>query len=132
MDEHHETVTVTDYFGDKPRQKEVPVDSSMTLRANVTKMFKQYQKAGRGMGRVERQLKELDVLEEDVRGQSTRLAGIKDWDTWLAVSDKTEKRTPDVISETRLYVRPDGAAGGRYGSTVTKFWSGEAAGKTMS
>ncbi len=109
MDEHHETVTVTDYFGDKPRQREVPVDSSITLRANVSKMFKRYQKAGRGMGRVERQLKELDVLEEDVRGQSTRLAGIKDWDTWLAVSDKTEKRTQD--GKRNEIVRPSGRRG---------------------
>ncbi len=95
MDEHHETVTVTDYYGDEPRTKQVSVDSSITLRANVSKMFKQYQKAGRGMGRVERQLKELDVLEENVRRQSERLAAIRDWDTWLGVSNKTEKQAGD-------------------------------------
>jgi predicted ribosome quality control (RQC) complex YloA/Tae2 family protein len=95
MDEHHDTVTVTDYFGDEPRMRKVPVDSSISLRANVSKMFKRYQKAGRGMGRVERQLKELDVLEESLRGKTSQLAGIRDWDTWLAVSEKTGKRTPD-------------------------------------
>src|SRR5262245_11037815 len=48
MDEHYDSVTVTNYFGDKPEQVQVPLDSTISLRENIDRMFKRHQKAGRG------------------------------------------------------------------------------------
>ena len=46
MEQHYEAVQVTDYFGDKPKASDVPLDTSISLRENIDKMFKRYQKAG--------------------------------------------------------------------------------------
>ena len=48
MDQHYESVTVTDYFREEPAPVDVPLDSTITLRENIDKMFKRYQKAGKG------------------------------------------------------------------------------------
>src|SRR5438477_10352973 len=48
MEQHYDSVKVTDYFGEKPKQVEVPVDSTFSLKENIERMFKRYQKAGRG------------------------------------------------------------------------------------
>src|SRR4030095_5105434 len=59
MEQHYESVKVTDYFGDKPTPLEVQLDSAVSLRENIDRMFKQYQKAGRGKSIVTRQLAEI-------------------------------------------------------------------------
>jgi predicted ribosome quality control (RQC) complex YloA/Tae2 family protein len=88
MDHHYDSVKVTDYFGEQPKPVEVALDSTISLRENIERMFKRYQKAGRGKSIVARQIAELRnrlaVLEE----QTKRLQAIKDWDTWLAISSK--------------------------------------------
>ncbi len=101
MEQHYESVTVTDYFGDKPRRIEVPLDSSISLRGNVDKMFKLQHKAARGRNLVARRLSEIQNKRSAVDEQVRRLAAIKDWDTWLAVAGKLEKvRTGEVAAPT--------------------------------
>lgn len=88
MEQHYSSVKVTDYFGEKPKNVEVPLDSAVSLRENIEKMFKQYQKAGRGKSIVARQLGELRNKRAAVGEQTKRLEAIKDWDTWLAIASK--------------------------------------------
>ena len=91
MEQHYESVKVTDYFGDKPNDVPVPLDSTISLRENIDRMFKRHQKAARGKGIVAQQLAEIrnkrSVLEENTK----RLQAIKDWDTWLAIASKLPK-----------------------------------------
>src|SRR5437762_12793070 len=56
MEQHYDSVKVTDYFGEKPEQVEVPLDSELSLKENIEKMFKRHQKAGRGKTMVAQQL----------------------------------------------------------------------------
>lgn len=88
MDQHYESAKVTDYFGDKPQQIEVPLDSTLSLRENIEQMFKRYQKAGRGKSIVANQLAELRNKRAALEEQTKRLLAIKDWDTWLAIASK--------------------------------------------
>jgi predicted ribosome quality control (RQC) complex YloA/Tae2 family protein len=88
MEQHYDSVKVTDYFGDKPRPTEVPLDSKLRLRENIDKMFKRYQKATRGKSVVAKQLRELQNRRAILEEQTKRLEAIKDWDTWLAISSK--------------------------------------------
>src|SRR5215467_12558874 len=88
MDQHYETVKVTDYFGEKPQTIEVPLDSSISLRENIDKLFKRYQKAGRGKSIVARQITEVRRRRAAIDEQTRRLEVIKDWDTWLAIASK--------------------------------------------
>jgi predicted ribosome quality control (RQC) complex YloA/Tae2 family protein len=92
MEEHYESVKVTDYFGEKPEQVEVALDSTMSLRENIDRMFKRYQKAGRGKGIVARQIAETRNRRGLLEEQTRRLQAIKDWDTWLAISSKLPAR----------------------------------------
>jgi len=85
MEQHYACVKVTDYFGEKPKTVEVPLDSAISLRENIEKMFKQYQKAGRGKSIVAKQLGELRNKRAAVAERTKRLEAIKDWDTWLAI-----------------------------------------------
>src|SRR5262245_175173 len=91
MEQHYESVKVTDYFGDKPKDVQVPLDSTVSLRENIDRMFKRHQKAARGKGIVAQQIAEIrnkrSALEENTR----RLQAIKDWDTWLAIASKLRK-----------------------------------------
>jgi predicted ribosome quality control (RQC) complex YloA/Tae2 family protein len=91
MEQHYESAKVTDYFGETPREVQVPLDSTVSLRENIDRMFKRHQKAGRGKGIVAQQLAEIrnkrSALEENTR----RLQAIKDWDTWLAIASKLPK-----------------------------------------
>ncbi len=91
MDEHYDTVTVTDYFGDKPQRIQVPLDSSMSLRENIDKLFKLQQKASRGRNLVARRLSEIRTRRGAADEQVRRLQAIRDWDTWLAIAGKLEK-----------------------------------------
>lgn len=104
MDQHFESVEVTDYFGDTPRQVAVPLDSTISLRENIDKMFKRCQKAGRGKSIVARQLAEVRNRQATLDEQTKRLQAIKDWDTWLAIASKIPSKsdagTPTPVSET--------------------------------
>ncbi len=88
MDQHYSAVKVTDYFGEKPKQVEVPLDSTISLRENIERMFKRYQKAGRGKSMVAQQLGQLRSRRAALEEQTRRLQAIKDWDTWLAIANK--------------------------------------------
>ena len=88
MEQHYESVKVTDYFGEKPNPIDVPLDSTMSLRENIDKMFKQYQKAGRGKSIVAKQITEVRNRRARLDEQTKRLQAIKDWDTWLAIASK--------------------------------------------
>jgi predicted ribosome quality control (RQC) complex YloA/Tae2 family protein len=88
MEQHYTAVKVTDYFGEKPETVEVALDSAISLRENIEKLFKRYQKAGRGKSIVARQLGDVRSKRAAVEEQTKRLEAIKDWDTWLAISSK--------------------------------------------
>jgi predicted ribosome quality control (RQC) complex YloA/Tae2 family protein len=93
MEQHYDSVKVTDYFGDKPKQIEVPLDATVSLRENIDKMFKQYQKAGRGKSIIDKRLVEVRHRRATIDEQTKRLQAIKDWDTWLAIASKIAART---------------------------------------
>jgi len=93
MEQHYESVKVTDYFADKPRQIDVSLDATLSLRENIDRMFKQYQKAGRGKSIVAGQLAEMQSRRVVLEEQTKRLHAIKDWDTWLAIASKIPVRT---------------------------------------
>ncbi len=88
MNEHFESATVTDYFIEKPRQIRVPLDSTISLRENIEKMFKRHQKASRGKDIVAKQIVEIRNRRALLDEQGRRLQAIKDWDTWLAIASK--------------------------------------------
>jgi predicted ribosome quality control (RQC) complex YloA/Tae2 family protein len=88
MEQHYHSVKVTDYFGEKPETVEVALDSAISLRENIERLFKRYQKAGRGKSIVARQLGDVRSKRAAVEEQTKRLEAIKDWDTWLAISSK--------------------------------------------
>ncbi len=92
MEEHYESVRVTDYFAETPRQVDVALDSTISLRENIDRMFKRYQKAGRGKEIVAKQIAEARNRRGVVEDQMRRLQAIKDWDTWLAISSKLPPR----------------------------------------
>ncbi|PYS25064.1 MAG: hypothetical protein DMG11_23685 [Acidobacteria bacterium] len=92
MEEHYESVRVTDYFAEMPRQVDVALDSTISLRENIDRMFKRYQKAGRGKEIVAKQIAEARNRRGVVEDQMRRLQAIKDWDTWLAISSKLPAR----------------------------------------
>ncbi len=92
MEQHYESVTVTDYFGEQPKQVQVPLDSTFSLRENVDKMFKRHQKAGRGKGMVAQQIAQIRNRRSALDEQTRRLQAIKDWDTWLAIASKLPRR----------------------------------------
>jgi len=102
MEQHYDSVKVTDYFGDKPRPNDVPLDSALSLRENIDKMFKRYQKATRGKSVVAKQLKELQNRRVVLDEQTKRLEAIKDWDTWHAISSKL----PAKVERTEVPAAP--------------------------
>ena len=108
MDEHYDSVKVADYFGEKPQSVDVQLDPSISLRENIERMFKRYQKAGRGKTFVAEQLDQirhrLALLEEQTR----RLQAIKDWDTWLAITSKIPGRERDPHPADRDRPLPKG------------------------
>lgn len=103
MDQHYESVKATDYFGEKPRTVEVPLDSTISLKENIERMFKLYQKAGRGKTMVAQQLRQIQSRIASIQEQTRRLQAIKDWDTWLAIASKipgAQQRTPQPATES--------------------------------
>jgi predicted ribosome quality control (RQC) complex YloA/Tae2 family protein len=107
MDQHYETVKVTDYFGEKPQSIEVPLDSSISLRENIDKLFKRYQKAGRGKSIVARQITEVRRRRAAIDEQTRRLEVIKDWDTWLAIASKLPGKGGQETAASRR-IQPGG------------------------
>lgn len=91
MEQHYDSVTVTDYFGDAPKPVQVELDSTISLRENIDKMFKRHQKAGRGKGMVAQQIAQIRNRRAALDEQTKRLQAIKDWDTWLAISSKLKQ-----------------------------------------
>jgi len=88
MDQHYESVKVTDYFGEEPKDIDVPLDPAISLKENIERMFKRYQKAGRGGTIVGQQLNQVRNRMALLEEQTRRLQAIKDWDTWLAIISK--------------------------------------------
>ncbi len=110
MEQHYESVEVTDYFGEKPKPIQIPLDSTISLRENIDKMFKQNQKAGRGKSIVAKHIAEIRNRRTVLDEQMKRLQAIKDWDTWLAIASKIPATRPrPVVSGGRLF--PEGEAG---------------------
>jgi len=81
-------VTVTDYFTDPPQELPVTLDPAITLRENIDRMFKRQQKAGRGKQIVAKQMADVHGRETAIAERIRRLQTIKDWDTWLAISER--------------------------------------------
>ncbi|HET9131017.1 MAG TPA: NFACT RNA binding domain-containing protein, partial [Terriglobia bacterium] len=96
MDQRYEKADVTDYYGDKPVPLRIELDSAITLRENIDKLFKRHHKAGRGRSIVEKQLGDVRSRKAMISEQTRRLDAIRDWDTWLAVANRIEdeKKTP--------------------------------------
>ena len=92
MEQHYEFVTVTDYFGEQPKKVQVALDSTLSLRENIDRMFKRHQKAGRGKGIVAQQIAQIRNRRSALEEQTRRLQAIKDWDTWLAIASKLPRR----------------------------------------
>jgi len=88
LDQRYETVTVTDYFTDPPQELPVTLDPAITLRENIDRMFKRQQKAGRGKQIVAKQMADVHGRETAIAERIRRLQTIKDWDTWLAISER--------------------------------------------
>jgi predicted ribosome quality control (RQC) complex YloA/Tae2 family protein len=91
MEQHYESVKVTDYFGAAPKDVQVQLDSTISLRENIDRMFKRHQKAARGKGIVAQQLAEIRNKRAALEENTKRLQAIKDWDTWLAIASKLPK-----------------------------------------
>jgi predicted ribosome quality control (RQC) complex YloA/Tae2 family protein len=91
MDQRYEKADVTDYYGDKPAPLRIELDSAITLRENIDKMFKRHHKAGRGRSIVETQLGDVRSRKATIGEQTRRLDAIRDWDTWLAVANRIQK-----------------------------------------
>jgi predicted ribosome quality control (RQC) complex YloA/Tae2 family protein len=100
MEQHYNSVKVTDYFGDKPRPTDVALDSTLSLRENIDKMFKRYQKATRGKSVLAKQLKDLRNRRAILDEQTKRLEAIKDWDTWLAISSKLPAKAERIETQS--------------------------------
>jgi predicted ribosome quality control (RQC) complex YloA/Tae2 family protein len=99
MDQRYEKADVTDYYGDKPTSLRIDLDSAITLRENIDKLFKRHHKAGRGRSIVERQLGDVRSRRATIGEQTRRLDAIRDWDTWLAVSNRIQKEKDAPTSE---------------------------------
>src|SRR5262249_53957401 len=99
------SVRVTDYFGDKPREIDVPLDAKLSLRENIDLMFKRYQKAVRGRSIVAKQIADIQNRRAALEEQTKRLQSIKDWDTWLAITSTIPARTNTVFTATDLLPR---------------------------
>jgi predicted ribosome quality control (RQC) complex YloA/Tae2 family protein len=64
------------------------LDPTISLKENIERKFKRYQKAGRGKSMVAQQLGQVRNRMASLEEQTRRLQAIKDWDTWLAIASK--------------------------------------------
>src|SRR4030095_13979138 len=76
LDQRYEAVTVMNYFGEKPEEAQIKLDPTITLRENIDKMFKRYQKAGRGTQIVSGQLEGVRARAAAVSERTRRLQAI--------------------------------------------------------
>jgi predicted ribosome quality control (RQC) complex YloA/Tae2 family protein len=114
MEQHYESAKVTDYFGETPKSIDIPLDSTISLRENIAKMFKHYQKAGRGKSIVAKQITDVQTRRATIEEQTKRLQAIKDWDTWLAIASKVPAK-----ANLNSSAPPLPAPGGRRFRTLT-------------
>jgi predicted ribosome quality control (RQC) complex YloA/Tae2 family protein len=91
MDQHYASVAVNDYFGETPREVEVTLDSTFSLRENIDRMFKRHSKAERGKQMIGRRLAQVRNQHGRLDEQLRRVQAIRDWDTWLAVATRLHK-----------------------------------------
>jgi predicted ribosome quality control (RQC) complex YloA/Tae2 family protein len=91
LDQRYDEVTVTDYFQETPGDIRIELDGALTLRENIDKLFKRHQKAGRSKPYVAQQLADVRGRAAAIAEQLRRLQAIKDWDTWLAISEGIAK-----------------------------------------
>jgi predicted ribosome quality control (RQC) complex YloA/Tae2 family protein len=98
LDQHYESVKVTNYFADRPEPIEIPLDPAVSLRENIDRMFKRYQKAVRGKSIVPRQLADVRNRRAGLEEQIKRMQAIKDWDTWLAIASQSPRTAPPSAS----------------------------------
>jgi predicted ribosome quality control (RQC) complex YloA/Tae2 family protein len=84
MDRHHASVTVTEYTDEGPREKTITLDPTRTLRQQVSRMFREQQKARRGLERVNRDLAALEQSAVELRGRERRIRALRHWEEWLA------------------------------------------------
>jgi predicted ribosome quality control (RQC) complex YloA/Tae2 family protein len=109
LDQRYESVTVTDYFGETPQEAQIELDPAITLRENIDKMFKRHQKAARGTEIVSHQLEGVRTRAAAVSERMRRIQAIKDWHTWMAVSERIAMErsdaaeTPDRSKPVRRY-----------------------------
>lgn len=112
MDRHHAFVKVTEYTETGSHSRSVAVDPSRTLRDNINRMFRQHQKARRGLERIERQLSRARQDEDSLRQDEDRLHDITHWDAWLADGRNTARKqratSPAPSSRRRRAIVLDG------------------------
>ena len=116
MDRHHESLEVTDYFGDGPQSRTIELDSSKTLRENVNKLFKQHKKAGRGMEMVRMQLSKLEFAQAELEAEADRLESVGNWEALTALtrtpdaprSGLNSKKSPGPVARRRRSIQMDG------------------------
>ena len=103
MDRHHESVEVTDYFGDGPQSRTIELDPSKTLRENINKLFKQHKKAGRGMGMVLTQLSKLEFTKAGLETEAQRLESVTTWEALTALTGRADahRSSPDSRKSPR-------------------------------
>jgi predicted ribosome quality control (RQC) complex YloA/Tae2 family protein len=99
MDQRYEKADVTDYYGDKPAPLRIELDSAITLRENIDKLFKRHHKAGRGRSIVEKQLGDVRSRKAMISEQTRRLDAIRDWDTWLAMANRIQDEKNGPVSD---------------------------------
>ena len=107
MDQHYPSVRVTDYLGGRPEPRDIEVDSALTLRENVERMFKHCQKANRGKSPVTQQVRKVQQRRAQLEDRMRRVQAIKDWDTWFAVTSRLARPPAEAgISAGRESPRP--------------------------
>ena len=120
LDQRYAEVTVTDYFQEKPGDVRIELDGALTLRENIDKLFKRHQKAGRGKQVVARQLAGVRSRGAAIAEQVRRLQAIKDWDTWLAISEGIAKEKGGApVSAPGPMLGIGGVAGARRYRTIS-------------
>jgi predicted ribosome quality control (RQC) complex YloA/Tae2 family protein len=93
MDRHHAEVTVTEYTDNGPLERRIALDPTRTLREQVNRMFREKQKARRGLERVGQDLSAVDEAVEGLNARERRIRGIRHWDDWLAVTEAPGPRS---------------------------------------
>lgn len=86
MDRHHSAVEVREYTEEGSRDRSVALDPSRTLRENIRRMFREHQKAARGLGRVTAELAQVAREEARLEAFQERLTALAHWEEWEATA----------------------------------------------